>query len=315
MVVSLRDKTLWVNPNTLATEQAEKLKDSNPAASKILNVLGKIPTALWVGPWNPWTGDTGAEVDKILDKAAGQLVVFVIYNIPNRDLGNYSSGGAAKTSEYKEFIDKFSSGIQGRQCVVIAEPDALPHTRKMSGDALAQRYECLNYLVDKVSAAGGLVYLDVGDSGWCTPDEMVSASVKAGILRAQGIVSNVAHYRTVKNEHIFCRAIIEKIKKEHNVSLGYFIDSGRAGRGPYDLRPGEASDTAWCNNPDAGIGARPALRLNTSVYPGCQGLIWCKGVLASDGEREGAPKAGQPYVAQAIRLYWRANPPFPPLDF
>jgi endoglucanase len=184
----------------------------------------------------------------------------------------------------------------------------------MDSAGRAERYDCLNYGVDKLTAAGALVYLDAADSGWSNPTTMSEALLKAGVLRARGFSTNVAHHRTTKNEHIYATAICEKIQVAHGVKLKYLIDTGRNGNGPYDLKPGQSSQVAWCNNPRAGIGPRPTLKLSTVAYPYCDGLVHVKG-LSSDGSREGAPSAGSNYPENALRLYWQANPKFPAIDF
>lgn len=305
----LKTKTLWVNPNGPAKIQADKWRTSNPAGAKIFDVLATIPLANWVGGWA-----TGNDVSSTLDKAGDQLTTFVIYNIPQRDLGSYSGGGAPSAIAYKGWIDSIASGIKGRLCFVIIEPDALAMISRMDDAGRNERYGCINYAVEKLAATGAYVYLDAGDSGWSNPNTMSELLLKAGVTKARGIASNVAHFRTTKNEHIYAAEICAKIKASHGADLHYILDTSRNGNGPYDVKPGQSSQMGWCNPPNAGYGFRPTLKINKVAYPYCDATIWVKG-FSSDGSREGAPAAGEPYPEQAIRMYWQAKPAFPPIDF
>lgn len=309
MAVDLKTKTLWVNPNSAAKTQADKWRQSNPDGAKIFDVLATIPFANWFG------GSTdGDDVDALLDKVGDQITTLVVYNIPQRDLGNYSAGGASSATAYKAWIDSIASGIKGRLCFVVVEPDALAMISRMDDAGRAERFVCINYAVDKLTAAGAYVYIDAADSAWSNPNTMSDLLVKAGVLKARGFASNVAHFRHTKNEHIYATEICEKIKAAHGVELVYILDTGRNGNGPYDLKPGMSSQVAWCNPPHAGFGLRPTLKINKKAYPYCDATLWVKG-LSSDGSREGAPDAGQPYPEQVVRMYWQARPAFPPIDF
>ena len=85
--------------------------------------------------------------------------MIVAYNIPGRDCGQYSAGGAGSASKYRAWIDHFARGIANRRAVVILEPDAL------AGGCTRTR--------DIKGAVGRLrrlkrtaVYLDAGHSHW-----------------------------------------------------------------------------------------------------------------------------------------------------
>ena len=54
--------------------------------------------------------------------------MLVAYNIPNRDCGQYSSGGAEDEDAYRSFVQQMADGIGGTKSVVILEPDALAQT-------------------------------------------------------------------------------------------------------------------------------------------------------------------------------------------
>jgi endoglucanase len=303
--VNLRTRRLWVNPDTQAAQQARDWRTSNPAGAKIMDQIAAVPCATWLT-----TSSTGGWVDSMLDKAGDEIALFVAYNIPARDLSAYSAGGATSEGAYRSWCDNLASGIQGRPCIVALEPDSLPHAPRMSTAMRDERFRCLNYAIDRFVGAGAYVFMDVGDHGWVRAEAMADAARRAGVERAHGVISNVAHFRFVKDEDVFCNAILDRLAVPH---LRYLVDSSRAGRGPREVRPGEEAAAGWASPDNAGYGARPTLRRTGAAVVRSAGLVWCK-QIGSDGEREGAPKAGQPFPQYGVRLWYRALPRFPAID-
>lgn len=301
-MIDLKAMELWVNPDTSARKEATKWRASNPARAAIMDTLGDVPTSQWVGDWYPWSSKMTAEVDKVLTSAAGKLVVFTLYNVPLRDLGNYSAGGAISENAYKIWVDQFAAGIKGRTCLVVVEPDALPMIAGMAADKQAERYRCIGYAVDKSTTAGGLCYIVAGNSRWIPAEAMIQRLESAGIRRARGFALNVSQFEKGSDEHAYAKILIETYPEAR-----YVVDCGRNGRAPYRRQPGEDSDVSWCNPPGAGYGQRPTLKPSQA---GCDGRLWIKGPVDSDGSREGAPKPGEPYPQNAVRMYYNANPAF-----
>ena len=70
-------------------------------------------------PLSLWYGNRSAKPIKGLDKSLHRLFkrsgdkmsLLVVYNMPNRDIGQYSKGGAKTHDEYLEFIQDFANGI------------------------------------------------------------------------------------------------------------------------------------------------------------------------------------------------------------
>ncbi|NEE51629.1 glycoside hydrolase family 6 protein, partial [Streptomyces sp. SID8455] len=58
---------------------------------------------------------------------ADRYALLVLYNIPHRDCGQFSKGGAADGNAYRSWVDGVAKGIGDRQATVILEPDALLH--------------------------------------------------------------------------------------------------------------------------------------------------------------------------------------------
>jgi endoglucanase len=314
-MISIRSKVLWVNPDSMAAKAAVELKAAGKKeVAFIYGELAKIPTTIWL------TGSgKGSTVDAALIKAGTQLVTFAVYNEPLRDgsADAYSAGGAADLAAYKVYTDDIASGIKGRLCIIFLAPDALAMYDRLSTERKAERLACLNYAIDKYTAAGALVYLDVGDSGWTGPriDSFVPLAVQAGVLRCRGIVSNVAHFRAAADEHAWCLDFVTRIKAGHGVDLRYMIDVSRNGAGPYKPLPGQSSKMGWCNPCNMKYGAAPSLKL---ANPSCDGRVYVKG-FSSDGKmcptgREGAaPDAGQRYDEHVVATYYRSGTRFPPV--
>ncbi len=59
---------------------------------------------VWLGEWSR---DITVAVKTVCDKAKSlnQIPLLVVYNIPNRDNGGYSAGGASDTAKYRTWID------------------------------------------------------------------------------------------------------------------------------------------------------------------------------------------------------------------
>src|SRR5437868_14973898 len=117
-------RKLYVDPNSTAKRQAETLRRSRPQDAALLQQIADRPVARWLGDW---VNDIGREVDNAVSTitSAGALPVFVAYNIPGRDCGLYSAGGAHGSDAYRKWIHDFANGIRGRSAIVVLEPDAL----------------------------------------------------------------------------------------------------------------------------------------------------------------------------------------------
>lgn len=308
-MLSLRNETLWVDPNssaaTTARDYAAKSDTMSRARAFIFGELAKTASAIWL------TGSSDeARANDVLTRAAGQLPVFVAYNVVNRDNGSDSSGGAATVTAYKAWVDGLVRGFRGRKCMVIVEPDALPQLGHLS-TSKTDRIACLSYAVTAFVGAGAYVYIDVGDSGWTDEEDMLAAAMDCGLSQARGVAHNVAHFRTTADEHAFGQKICDLAKSKHGLEIRYVVDVRRNGAGPYRPSPAQSSKMGWCNPANTKYGARPTLRPSTT-YRSCDGLLHVKG-LSSDGKmcptgREGAaPDAGQPYHENVVAVYLRSS--------
>ncbi len=150
--------------------------------------------------------DTISAVTTTMRHAADQHTtpIFVLYNIPGRDCGSYSAGGAENTAAYEAWIRAVATGIGDRQAVVLVEPDSLANLPSDCGypatvDATkltADRYTQINFAVTTLETQPQtLVYLDAGNSLWRAVGDIAVRLASAGVSHAQGFFSNVSNFR------------------------------------------------------------------------------------------------------------------------
>jgi endoglucanase len=241
--------------------------------------LAAISSATWLTGGDPY-----GDARRVTRAARGQVPVLVAYNVPGRDCGGYSNGGAGSATAYRRWIDRLASGIGDRTAVVIVEPDALA-----SG---CTRTSLLKYAVTRLSRLKRTgVYVDAGHSHWQPAKTMATRLRRAGIAKADGVALNVSNYRT--NPELIAYA--QQLGRWH-----YVIDTSRNGQGP------SSGEQNWCNPPGRGLGERPTTATNT---PRLDAYLWIKTPGESDGECRGGPPAGRWFPAQAADLIRNANPP------
>lgn len=295
--MNLRARTLWTDPASLMAREAIRCATSMPEYAAVCRTLAQYPVATWFGDW---TQDPRWDVATLIARAALELPVLVAYNIPGRDGGSYSAGGAVSEIAYRGWIDSFANGISGSPLVIL-EPDALAMIADLPRDRQEERYRCLGYAVDRLTAAGALVYLDAGDSNWIPAGAMAIRLTTAGISRCRGFALNVAHYENSPSTHIYAQDLRQWIGGDPK----YVIDTSRNGRGSN----GAWGEAGWCNAKGAGIGARPTLKTTAAVHPGFEARLWVKG-FSSDGSCGDAPPAGAPYPEYVMELFRLAIPAF-----
>ncbi len=189
-------------PDSAALQQIEQLVHQRRFASAELLVrLETTPQAVWLTGGSPQ--DVATLVQKTLREAEFQrrLPVFVPYNIPGRDCGGYSAGGAQTTPDYEAWIDAIAGAIRSRDAVVILEPDAIANLPSdcgydPTGQLTTDRYTQLNYAVGALAALPRTrVYLDAGHSHWQSVGTIASRLVQAGLAQTQGFFLNVSNYQ------------------------------------------------------------------------------------------------------------------------
>ena len=206
-----------------------------------LGVMEATPQAVWFTSGTP--AQVQAAVRKTTNEAAltNTVPILVAYDIPYRDCGGLSAGGALDTPSYEAWIDAFAAGIGNRQAVVILEPDSLgliPNATNIDGSAdgscaptdpnatEASRYTQINYAVSSLEAhaPAASVYLDGTHSAWLNVGEASGRLFKAGVQRAQGFFINLSNYQFSPNLVQFGTWISECLAYATSVVPGDFGD-------------------------------------------------------------------------------------------
>lgn len=287
---------LFVPPNNPAKVQADKWRaEGRIADADNMDKIGKSSQARWFGDWN---ADVQADVNNFVTAAAkaGQLPTLVAYNIPIRDCGSYSAGGASSASAYRTWIDAFSAGIgTTNPAVVILEPDALPGLPcggSMTDAQVQERYDLLSYAVKKLERANVDVYIDAGHSNWHSATEMASRLGKANIAGATGFSLNVSNYRYTTEAVNYGKSISAGVNGKH-----FIVDTSRNGNGP-------DPNGEWCNPSGRALGQKPTAATSDPVVD-C--YMWVKVPGESDGTCNGGPPAGQFWSDYGLGLAQRST--------
>jgi endoglucanase len=287
----------WVNPDGNAAAQVASYTEAGKGedAEQIRKIAGQ-PTGEWIGAENPEREARGfTEAAEKADRAA----ILVLYNIPHRDCGQFSQGGAADGDAYRTWIDGVAKGIGDRPATVILEPDAILHlvNRCTPEEFHEERYDLLKGAVGKLkSLKNTKVYLDAGNAGWGHPDQIFQPLRLAGIDQADGFSVNVSNFYSTEDSVAYGKQLAAKVGGKH-----FVIDTSRNGNGPYTA--GEA-DENWCNPPGRALGESPTTR---TADPLVDAYLWVKRPGESDGTCNGGPAAGAFWPDYALGLAQRAS--------
>ena len=274
---------LYAAPGTAAEARVAR-------TSSALARLASVPQAVWFGD------ETSLEQLKqrvaALVTTAGalrQLPVLVAYNIPQRDCGSYSGGGATTGAAYEAWINAFAAGIGSRPAVVILEPDAVAAAGCLSMRQQDARYALLTGAIERLNSDGHTsVYLDAGNARWIDAPTMARRLLAAGLSKARGFSLNVANFDSTASETNYGRRLSALIGDKP-----FVIDTSRNGRGA-------SATSGWCNPRGRALGALPG---SAPGDPRVDALLWIKHPGRSDGScGRGEPAAGVFWPAYALGL-------------
>jgi endoglucanase len=280
---------LYVNPYGDAKKQADAWRTSRPADAAFMDKLAAQPETFWMGGWNK---DIEKETAGMVTLAKGQgaLPVFVAYNIPYRDCGQFSAGGVATADAYRTWIRGMANGIGGNKAVVILEPDALTLTDCLSSDQRNERFNLIKDAISTLKSKGAAVYLDAGHARWVEPNEMAKRLTSAGIAKADGFSLNTSNFIADAESVSYGEKISAATGGKH-----FLIDSGRNGNG---------TNGEWCNPWGRALGRKPTAQTGSSLV---DAFLWVKGPGGSDGNCNGGPNAGIWFPEYALQLVKNAN--------
>lgn len=281
----LANQKLFTGTYSPASTQVEQWMSSRPTDALLIKTLVGVQDARWFGSWNSDVeGDVRTYVDAAQSVAA--MPVLVAYNIPFRDCGGFSAGGANDTTGYKNWIQSFAKGIGTKKAVVIVEPDALPGMECLPAAEQQTRLELLSFAVSTLkSNKNTIVYIDAGHSNWVSVPETARRLTKANIALADGFSLNVSNYYTNEQIRSFGDALSNAVGGKH-----YVVDTSRNGNG---------SNSEWCNPSGRAIGNLPTTNTGSSLI---DAFLWIKKPGESDGYCNGGPAAGAWWDEYALGL-------------
>ena len=266
-----QDSGFYVNPDTAAARWVADNPD-DPRAALIEERIAGVAQATWFANYDPATIE--AEVDALTSaaEADGTVPVVVVYNVPGRDCGNHSDGGAPDHESYRSWIDSFAAGLDGRPATIVIEPDALSLMGSCEGQPPAEVMESISYAGGTLRQASdqARVYLDIGHSDWHAPEDVAELlhGVDAGET-AHGIATNTSNYRTTADEVAYAEAIVAA----SGLDLTAVVDTSRNGNGPAD-------DSEWCDPPGRALGTPTTSDTGSAVV---DAFVWVKLPGEADG--------------------------------
>ncbi|MFD5026238.1 glycoside hydrolase family 6 protein [Streptomyces sp. NPDC058373] len=282
----------WVDPESPAAVEAARLRVEGKAGqAALLERIAQQPAAVW-----PAGDDPVPAVRRVTGGAArtGSTAVLVAYNVPHRDCGQHSAGGAADRAAYGEWIDAFASAIGESKAVVVLEPDAVPHMVDgcTPAEYHGERSTLISGAIERLKEQPGVkVYLDAGNPAWIDdPEKIADPLRRAGVAGADGFSLNVSNFQTDAATRAYGKRLSGLLDGAH-----YVVDTSRNGNGPL----GAAGQDAWCNPPGRALGTPPTTRTGDPLL---DAYLWVKRPGESDGACRGGPSAGTWWPEYALGL-------------
>lgn len=322
LTTSTAREGFYVDPaNNAATWVGNNPGDAR--AAKIKAAIADRNTVKWFGDWdadgNAATG-IQTEVSDYVGAAAaqGKVPVLVAYNIPGRDCGGASSGGAGSPDLYKAWADKFARGIAGRPAIVVLEPDAVAQSSDdacMKGTA-EQRFDMLWYATQHLQQQGALVqtYLDAGNATWTLGPDLSGAQGiglkkmayllnRSGASLARGVSVNVSNFDDTAVADDYAKRLAAQLKTDFGLTTRWVVDTSRNGNGAHVV-PGSpgSGHVGFCNPVRRKLGVTS----RAGSAGGAEYQLWLKSPGDSDGNSSqcpaGSPPAGvfSPQLAEAL---------------
>jgi endoglucanase len=274
------DYPFWVN-------NFDRVKDHRLAYPSVAKIFEQ-PVSFWYGDrQGKYTCNIDDGLGRLMKRVDPQLPVLVIYNIPERDVGHHSKGGAKTREAYIEFLHAFCRGIGDRAPIVIFEPDAVPHSTLMDKSIAESRLSLLKEGLDVLTSnSNALVYVDVGHSNWLAPAEVAKLLDVVSNDKVKGFSVNVSNFRSTKESMTWALAVCEQRTQDT-----FVIDTSRNGNGPHG--------NDWCNPPGRCLGTPPTTDTGEDK---CDAFLWIKIPGESDGKCNGGPRAGLFWPEYADKL-------------
>ncbi len=291
----------YVDADPALLAEIAQREQSDPAGAAKLKQLAQQPTTHWLNG----TPYDAQHLDEYLNKsqAAGKEASVMFYNIPGRDNGGYSGGGAQNVGEYKAWAKQMSDVIGDRKTTVYLETDAIMQTRDMSPEKVDERLKLIGDTVDmlKKNNPNATVVLNAGSAGWGKPADTAALLKRANVQNADGFFLNVAGFESTTDSMRHGDALVSELDKLGISGKHYIIDTSRNGA---KIMATPGTEEAWADPYGAASGTKPTTDQAVIQNPNVMALSWVKTPWNSDGRLS---KAGSMVGDYAIKLVENAE--------
>jgi endoglucanase len=286
---------LWVNPETPAAIQRSSWREAGDVEdARLVGRIADRPTAVWLTGASQPADLTSVTVG---EAARGHGVAqIVLYDIPDRDCGQYSAGGAPSGPAYLQWVSQVVHGLGDHRVIIILEPDAVDQAA--SGCLGSEADADLRYgvLADASrllrSDPRASIYLDAGDAGWLSPGQLAEPLRRSGIAGDAGFALNVSNFYSTSTTVAYGMKLSKLLRGKH-----FLIDTSRNGNG---APAGQSGVNEWCNPPGRALGHAPTTDTGLARV---DAFLWIKFPGESDGNcGPGDPPAGTWWPAYALGL-------------
>jgi endoglucanase len=260
----------YINPNS-NVEQWVAANPGNPDEPLIAADIASQPQATWFTTYDPTTIESGVSSLVTAAAAVSEVPVLVAYDIPNRDCGGASAGGAPTIADYETWISNFAAGLGSAPVIVLVEPDSLALQTCLSSSDASARDAAIAFAghVIRTDDPNARVYFDGGHSDWNPASQQAAALEAADVTTdANGVFTNVSNFEWTNDELYYGQQILTDIGDS---SLHLVIDTSRNGAGP---------DNTWCDPSDVALGLDPTA---DTGYSYVDAFLWVKPPGESDG--------------------------------
>jgi endoglucanase len=260
----------YVDPDSNPAVWVRDHPADKPRVDTINSAIATKPGARWFGNWS---GDIRTAVDTFTYAAdvVDKLPVLVAYNIPGRDCGGHSGGGAGSVAAYKTWISNFADGIGGKPAVVVIEPDALAQLDCLPQAERQTRLDLLRYAATEFAqkAPNTWAYMDGGNATWIPAATMADRLDAVAVGSIRGFAINVSNYHTTAASATYGNAVSASLQNKYGYAKPFVVDTSRNGNG---------SNGEWCNPAGRKLGTP------SQAGGGAEMLLWVKVPGDSDGK-------------------------------